>query len=217
MTEFLVLMFCSTITLTLSFVTYRYYIRGKKIRFIFSASLSVLFLVISVFAVITTTEKSTIERLTQSHTLATIEFEEIQPSHYRALFKVSHQQPAAFDLYGDQWQVDARILSWKGAALKLGLQPIYQFERLSGRYDSVDRELDSRRSVYSLQPNKRSDSIWDYLIAYEEYIPYLDSQFGSGTYMPMAHGAKFTIKLTSKGLLAKPRNLIATKSVRQWL
>ena len=41
-------------------------------------------------------------------------------------------------LRGDEWQMDARVVNWKPPATLLGLDPIYQLDRLSGRYSDID-------------------------------------------------------------------------------
>ncbi len=196
---------------------------AKKSYFYGAASLVFSLPIIAIVALTTSLiiDGSTIKRLTKEHTIATIEFQNVGPLHFRASFTEAHQPPVEYDLYGDQWQVDARILKWGGFAAEVGLKPMYQFERISGRYQDVQLEMKSKRSIYALENHRTNDnkagSIWGYLLTYQEYIPWLDSQYGSATYMPMQHGAVFTIKLSQNGLLARPRNFIASQSVKQWL
>ena len=47
-------------------------------------------------------------------------------------------------LYGDQWQIDARVVRWKLPALMAGVPPLYRLERLSGRYGDAARKLPPR-------------------------------------------------------------------------
>ena len=46
-----------------------------------------------------------------------------------------------FEILGDEWQMDARVVTWKPPMTMLGLDPIFQLDRLSGRYAEVEEEL----------------------------------------------------------------------------
>ena len=229
MTEYIILILA--IATSAGFLYFSYRAFAKK-RLVSASSYLLLSLPALAFvALLTNTimDDSTIKRLTREHAIATIEFRTIGKHHYRASFTKPHAPPMEFEMRGDQWQIDARVMKWNGLGAKMGLKPIYQFERLSGRYQDVQLEKNSQRSVYALsdtsentedihKKNKtRSSSIWDYLIEYQEYIPWLDSQYGSATYMPMENGAIFTINLSQNGLIARPRNFVASQSVKQWL
>ena len=161
-------------------------------------------------------EGNTYERLTKEHTIATIEFSSLAPQHYRAVLKQSHQNPITVELHGDQWQLDARIFKWKGIAQWAGLQPMYQLERISGRYQNLSQENNAQHSAKSIA---QADSVdfWNLLIEHQDSIPWLDVQYGNAVYLPMKDGAKFMIKLSQTGLLARPRNYKASQSVKNWL
>lgn len=217
MIEYISLTSALAVSIVLILFTYRVY---RKKQYVYAGTGTLL----SIFAMAVTSmiatviiDESTIKRLTKEHTIATIEFKNIGKQRFRVSFIESHQLPVEYELYGDQWQIGARVMKWNGFAAKMGLKPMYQFERLSGRYESVTQEINEQRSVYALTEVEKGNSIWDYLIEYQEYIPWLDSQYGSATYMPMKDGAVYTIKLSQGGLLARPRNHVATQSIKQWL
>jgi len=217
MTEAIILVFSISLSLLLVFFSYRSLIKKNRISALLFSLLSFIFVSITILVTTTIFEETTIKRLTEEHVIATIEFKQIDQFHYSATFTEPHKQAVTYDLYGDQWQIDARVLKWNGVAEKIGLKPIYQFERLSGRYQNIRQAVEDRRSIYPLYQNNHLNSIWDYLVEYQNYIPYLDAQYGSGTYMPMIDGAIFNIKLTNNGLLARPRNYVASQSVKHWL
>jgi len=222
MREYLLLLLVIVILVGLILFSYR---KLTNKSYVYAASgllLSLPILAIVALQISFIVDDSTIKRLTKEHTIATIAFRNIGDHHFRASFTQPHQASVEYDIYGDQWQIDARIMKWTGLAAKAGLKPIYQFERLSGRYQDVQMEIHKKRSVYALSHNNQKglnkpNSIWTYLIEYQQYIPWLDSQYGSATYMPMTHGAVFTINLSQSGLLARPRNFVASQSVQQWL
>ena len=77
----------------------------------------------------------TYNRLTYEQPVAEIVFEARGPQHFRAtLAQVPSGELQMFMLAGDEWQLDARVLKWKGWANLLGLDAQYRLERVSGRY-----------------------------------------------------------------------------------
>lgn len=218
MTEYLLLFFA--IAACIGLLTFSYRKFAKKSYLSGSSSLIFSLPVIATTILIANTifDDSSIKRLTEEHTIATVEFRNIGEHHFRVSFTEPHKESVEFEMFGDQWQIDARIMKWDGFAAKVGLKPVYQFERLSGRYENVQQEIHGKRSVYALhEKDNKTESIWSYLIEYQEYIPWLNSQYGSATYMPMKNAAVFTIKLSQNGLLARPRNFVASQSVKNWL
>ena len=64
-----------------------------------------------------------------------------------------------FVLSGDEWQLDARVLKWKGWANLFGLDAQYRLERVSGRYRDIEQERTGERTVYALAENPGLD-LW---------------------------------------------------------
>lgn len=128
-------------------------------------------------------------------------------------FDVTLAQPDGteerFKISGDQWQLDARLLTWTGPFAAAGAQPLYRLDRLSGRYLSLEQERTAERSVYSLSESRWFD-LWK---SVQGAALWLDAQFGSAVYMPLANGAVFAIHLTPKGLIARPVNEVAEKAL----
>ena len=58
-----------------------------------------------------------------------------------ASYAVSVQAPGGpprhFEVLGDEWQIDARVLKWRALGTLLGFDTVYRLERLSGRYGDV--------------------------------------------------------------------------------
>src|SRR6185312_15285224 len=59
-------------------------------------------------------------------------------------------QPRHYQVRGDEWQIDARVLKWRALGTVLGFDTVYRLERLSGRYGDVQSESSSPRTVYEL-------------------------------------------------------------------
>ena len=97
-------------------------------------------------------------------------------------------------LYGDQWQIDARVVRWKLPALMAGVPPLYRLERLSGRYGDAAREAAATRSVHSLDDWPAPD-LGSLKKSFPNWFPFVDVQFGSGAYMPLFDGARYQVFL----------------------
>jgi len=145
-----------------------------------------------------------------------IQFTESEPEQYMArLMLATGEQDRMFEILGDEWQIDARVVTWKPPMTMLGLDPIYQLDRLSGRYTGVDEELSKQRSVYSLSEPVPLD-VWQFARKYPQLMPGIDAHYGTATYLPMADGAIFEITMTRTGLVARPANEAARTAVGEW-
>jgi hypothetical protein len=116
---------------------------------------------------------------------------------------------------GDEWQLDARVLTWTPPATILGLDPIYQLERLSGRYSTVDRERSELRTVHALAEERTLD-LWSLAHDFPKFAPGVDAYYGTATYLPLADGARFRVTLSRDALIARPVNELAREAVGNW-
>jgi hypothetical protein len=156
----------------------------------------------------------TYDRLTHESTVAEISFQEIGPQHFGAHVLLKNNTKI-LDLLGDEWQIDARVLKWRGMAVLVGFDTLYRLDRLSGRYRGITQERTAQRTVHSLSEEQGLD-IWMIGRRYAHWIPWVDAVYGSATYMPMVDGASYTVSISSTGLLARPSNDIARKAVGEW-
>lgn len=150
--------------------------------------------------------------LSQESVIATVSFSQLAPQRYEAqVSTVIRSSLHAFELQGDEWQVDAKVLTWKGPLVVAGMEPVYRLDRISGRYTQLQQERDARRTVYGLNEENRL-SVDDLT----PWIPWVDARFGSAAYMPMVDGGIFEVRLTPRGLIARPVNEPARLAVGQW-
>jgi hypothetical protein len=122
---------------------------------------------------------------------------------------------ADFALRGDEWQIDARVLKWHAFANLIGFDALYRLDRISGRYTRIEDERSQARSVYSLNPPQLIDP-WELAHRYHSWIPWIDALYGSATFLPMADGALYEIKVSQSGLVARPLNQAARDAVGSW-
>lgn len=92
---------------------------------------------------------------------------------------------------------------------------MYQLERLSGRYTSIERERTSPRTVHDLVGERALD-LWSLARNYPAFTPGIDAYYGTATYLPMADGARFRISLSRDALVARPANEAARHAVGDW-
>jgi hypothetical protein len=123
--------------------------------------------------------------------------------------------PQTFELRGDEWQVDARVIKWRGLANLLGFDTLYRLERVGGRYTTIEDERNRPRTVYALNPPDRFDT-WDLARRAKEWLPWVDALYGSAVFLPMADGALFEVRVSHSGLVARARNEEAHKAVGGW-
>jgi len=154
-------------------------------------------------------------RLVEEERVSRIEFRRIQPQEFQARLMIAGEEDRVFVLRGDEWQMDARIVSWQPPLTVLGLEPMYRLDRLSGRYAEIDREVSEPRSVHPLTPAMPVD-IWRLARRFPLLTPGVDAYYGTATYAPMADGARFEVSLSRDALIARPANDRARDAIGDW-
>ena len=155
------------------------------------------------------------DRLVDEQYVGRIQFSQSAPEQYVARLMVEDEQDRMYELLGNEWQMDARVVTWKPPATLLGLDPIFRLDRLSGRYAEIDDERSKVRSVHALSEPVTMD-VWQFARKYPKLMPGVDAHYGTATYLPMADDAIFEVTMTRTGLIARPANAAATAAVGQW-
>lgn len=157
----------------------------------------------------------TYQRLSYEAPVAELRFEAMGPQHYRA-YVIPHERPAqVYELRGDEWQIDARIIKWQGIANLLGFDAAYRLERLSGRYRDVQQARRAPNTVHSLERAKGLD-LWGLANEHGSWLPWMDAVYGNANYLPMRDGARFEVSLSQSGLVTRPANDTARQAVQGW-
>ena len=108
-----------------------------------------------------------------------------------------------YDLAGDDIYVDAHIVKWTPLANMLGLHTSYRLDRISGRYRALEQENTARRTIYAIGTPAMVD-----LVALGRRLPladFFDAEYGSATYVPVAEPGELELKVSTTGLLLRPR------------
>jgi len=157
----------------------------------------------------------TYSHLIDEQLISRIEFEQIANNEYQARLMITGKSDQFFTLRGDEWQMDARIVTWKPPMTVLGLDPIYQLDRLSGRFSEIDREQTEIRTVHSLTLEAPTD-LWRFTRRFPQLMPGVDAHYGTATFVPMSDGARYEISLSRDALIARPVNVAAREAIGAW-
>lgn len=150
----------------------------------------------------------TYRRLTYERVIADVYVRELDPQKFQLSlsYSAADEDQHYYTIEGDQWQLDARILKWKGWANLLGLDSFYQLDRLSGRYKNIQLARQSKPSVFDLSQQARGLDIWKLKQLLQEKMNFVDTMFGQAVFMPMLDGAHFQVSVGQSGLLVRPMN-----------
>ncbi len=142
-----------------------------------------------------------------------VSFKKLDTQHYIATLTDKDGQAKQFDLRGDQWQIDARIVKWNGVIASWGVKPAYRLDRISGRYFDLEKETSAARTAHAITSSPAGLDIWLMLNKHANGILAVDAIYGSATYLPMKDGANFEVTLSNTGLVARPINEAAREAV----
>jgi hypothetical protein len=153
-------------------------------------------------------------RLAQDETVAHITLRQLEPQRYAARLDTADGRHRSFELRGDEWQLDARVLRWRVPALLAGAPNLYRLERLSGRYGDIKQEREAARSVHDLAADAFPD-LWTLRRQFPGVLDFVDADFGSAAYLPMLDGARYEIALGPRGgMVARPADPRTTELLR---
>lgn len=189
--------------------------RGRLLRAGGSSLSCVLAAAIAAAAIVLTFAYYSYDRLTAEQVVSSIEFRAAGPDLFEARLMTPGRTDRLFELRGDEWQIDARLINWKPPVTILGLDPIYRLERLSGRYSAIDREQREARTVHALSERQPVD-LWQLARRFPVLLPGVDAYYGTATYVPMADGARYHISLSRDALIARPANARAETALGRW-
>ena len=157
----------------------------------------------------------TYQRLTSEQAVAKASLRKLGERHFGLTLEPQGGVARYYEVRGDEWQIDARVLKWKPMGTLLGLDTIYRFERLSGRYGDIALERRGPRTVHALSEDTGLD-FWTVVRQYHDWLPLADALYGSAAYVPLAESAEYTVAVSNPGLLVRPANDAAKKALGGW-
>lgn len=154
------------------------------------------------------------QAMTSDMSVATVSFRKTGSQEFAATLVEPDGQSQSFSLRGDLWQLDARIVKWKGFFSLLGFKPGYRLDRIEGRYFTLEDERSKPHSVFAVRSQAIGFDIWQ--SARDGNSLLVDARYGSATYLPMADGATYEVFLSDTGLLGRPLNDAARQAISAW-
>ena len=154
-------------------------------------------------------------RLTQEDLVATVEAHALAPQRFAVSLATPDGERRDLELAGDDWQLDARVIKWDIRAVVLGAPPLYQLDRIGGRYHDVAEEREKPRSVVALAP-ARSFDLWHLKQRFPRWLPWVDADYGSAAYLPLVDGGRYVVTLApAGGLVARPADATTAERLGQ--
>jgi len=199
------------------------YRRIKRRKFIASSLYGMqglLVLVLLVATLLIASNLNSYHRLTYEEDIADVVISKISAQSYQLALiyagpdsatKVNQRYPVS----GDEWQLDSRIIKWKGWANVIGMDSYYRLDRLSGRYASIEQANTRLPTAHQLS-DRNGISVWDLKHMMQSKLPFLDAYYGQSIYLPMKHGARFSVSISQTGLVVRPANEIARQALEDW-
>ncbi len=215
MTLTAIIVVCALIGLLFFAAAIRRLRRRKVMGGMAHGAAAISFLLAALCAMLLGTSLRGYQRLSYEQAAAELQFSKIGNRQFNAVLNYPNGDRANFALSGDEWQIDARVLKWHAFVNLVGFDAAYRLERISGRYSHIEDERTQNRTAYDLHPPGRVDP-WELIHRYRSWIPWMDALYGSATFLPMADGALYEIKVSQSGLLARPLNQAAREAVGSW-
>jgi len=148
-------------------------------------------------------------RFNSQQPVARVEFESLGNNWYLAsVTRFPECTTASYRIHGDQWQLDAAFVKWKGIAVLLGAESRVVLDRLSGRFRQIVQAKDQELTLHDLKPDtwfNLSEPVVD-----GSDSLFVDSYFGASVYLDIQPDKSFWVYKTEDGLISKsrPRSLI---------
>lgn len=178
--------------------------RQGRASFVLHAGNGVLLLLMALLLGLLALALQPFGRWLEEETVATLSVRQHGPQQFTVELQDARGRVRQFDLQGDDWQLDVRLLRWKLPALLGGAPNLYRLDRIGGRYRDLQQEREAPRSVYSLADEGFID-LWTLRRQFPQWLGFVDAEFGSGVYLPMFDGARYEISLGNRGgLVARP-------------
>ncbi|WP_394169414.1 multidrug transporter [Saccharospirillum alexandrii] len=198
--------------LVLAYIALRLLLRRGWVRGFVRGTLGVACLVGLVILGLFIVDLAAYRAFTREMIIATLSFSQQGEQIYEVNLETNQdQQQRTLVLNGDEWQLDARVLTWSGPLVVLGMEPVYRLDRISGRYQTVERELNAARTVIDL----RADPLWS-ASEVSDWLPWVNARFGSSVFLPMVDNGLFEVVLGAQGLVARPVNEPARDALGEW-
>ncbi len=145
--------------------------------------------------------------------LATVSFQNEGSQKWRVTIAEANGDRRDYELLGDLWQLDVRLLRYSGFGSLFGSGTSFELERLVGRYQSLEDEAEKNHSEYLLlaEPLFGFD-LWQR--ASDNGSMIVTPTRSNVALVPAANGAIFEVRLGATGLEVAGANMVASDALK---
>lgn len=190
--------------------------RHKVLSGIIEVTSGLVLLSSAVFGVMISINLNTYSPLMGESIVARVQFNE-KDKGSKGFVNVDFQSRAVYLGASDReaWQLDARILEWRGLPALIGLTTLCRLQRFSKCYWDAGVENNEPTSAFNTTKEEQGLDLWSLAKKHPRRIPWVRATYGSTHFMPIVHGGVYTVSIDSTGLVAHPDNEIARTAVAQ--
>jgi len=192
----------------------RHWRARRRVRAAHRALWMLVFLLVAALGGLLGTALIGYRRLTDEVQVANLSARQLGPQDFAVRVDFPDGSHASGELKGDEWQLDARVIKWTPKAVELGAEPLYRLDRLSGRYRDAAQAQKTLPSVVDLAGDSPVD-LWQLKQKYPHWLPWIDADYGSAAYLPLADGANYRATLSPLGgLVARPADAATAEKLK---
>lgn len=161
----------------------------------------------------------TYARLTHEQLAAEVTLVKTGPDSYTAAVAKADAKgqllpPKSYPLTGDSFRMEADVITFQPWANIVGVDAMYRFNRIQGRWDSEAQETANPPKPWSMRDAAGID-IFTLPLGRANPLKHVDAEFVDGFAVPMADGAIYDVSMSQKGLIPRPKNQVAGNAVEQ--
>ena len=159
----------------------------------------------------------TYTRLTHEQLAAEVTIRQIGPDSYFASVAKADKTgkllpPKEYPLSGDTFRMEADVVTFKPWANIIGVDALYRFNRIQGRYDSEAKETATPPKPWSMRETTGVD-LFALPLGAANPLKQVDAEFLNGFAVPLADGAIYDVSMSQKGLIPRPKNQAAIEAI----
>jgi len=160
----------------------------------------------------------TYARLTHERLAAEVTLKQTGPDAYTATVSPANadgilQASTDYELTGDSFRMEADVITFKPWANIIGVDALYRFDRIQGRWDREEDEIASPPKPYSMRTDEPGINVMELPLGRNSPFRRGDAEFLNGVAVPMADGAVYQVFMSQRGLIPRPKNQLAEEAV----
>jgi hypothetical protein len=153
----------------------------------------------------------TYARLTNERLAAEVTLRQTGPDAFTASVARANEagvlrSPQEYPLTGDSFRIEADVITFKPWANILGADALYRFDRIQGRWADVAAENARPPQAHDMQTEEPGLNVFDLPLGPGNPFRRTDAEFIDGVAVPMADGAVYSLFMTQRGLIPRPKN-----------